>query len=41
MNRVWTVGHSNHSIERLLEILKAHGIERILDVRRFAGSNAA
>lgn len=35
MNRVWTVGHSNHSIERLLEILKAHGIERILDVRRF------
>ena len=35
MNRVWTVGHSNHSVERLVEILKAHGIARILDVRRF------
>jgi uncharacterized protein (DUF488 family) len=35
LKRVWTVGHSNHSPERLVEILKAHGIERILDVRRF------
>lgn len=35
MNRVWTVGHSNHSVERLVEILKTHGIARILDVRRF------
>jgi uncharacterized protein (DUF488 family) len=35
LNRVWTVGHSSHSFERLVEILKAHGIARILDVRRF------
>ena len=35
MNRVWTVGHSNHPIERFLEILAAHGIERVIDVRRF------
>jgi uncharacterized protein (DUF488 family) len=35
LSRVWTVGHSNHSPERLVEILKAHGIERVLDVRRF------
>jgi uncharacterized protein (DUF488 family) len=33
--RIWTVGHSNHSLERFLDILKAHGIERIIDVRRF------
>ena len=33
--RIWTVGHSNHSIERFIEILKAHGIERVIDVRRF------
>ena len=32
---MWTVGHSNHPIERFLSILKAHRIERVLDVRRF------
>lgn len=32
---MWTVGHSNHSLERFLEILKAHRIESIVDVRRF------
>jgi uncharacterized protein (DUF488 family) len=35
LNEIWTVGHSNHSIDRFLEILAAHKIERILDVRRF------
>jgi uncharacterized protein (DUF488 family) len=35
---VWTVGHSNHSLQRFLEILRAHGIERILDVRRIPAS---
>ena len=34
MNRVWTVGHSNHTIEAFLTILRAHGIERVIDVRR-------
>jgi uncharacterized protein (DUF488 family) len=33
--RIWTVGHSNHSIEKLIDILKAHRIEQIIDVRRF------
>jgi uncharacterized protein (DUF488 family) len=35
---VWTVGHSNHPIERFIEILKAHRIEQVLDVRRFPAS---
>jgi uncharacterized protein (DUF488 family) len=35
---VWTVGHSNHPLDRFLEILRAHGIERIVDVRRFPAS---
>jgi uncharacterized protein (DUF488 family) len=35
LNRIWTVGHSNHPIERFLVILAAHEIERVLDVRRF------
>jgi len=38
VNRIWTVGHSNHSIEEFLGILKAHGIEAVLDVRRFPAS---
>jgi len=38
VSRIWTVGHSNHPIERLVEILKAHSIERIVDVRRFPAS---
>lgn len=33
-----TVGHSNHPLEAFLVILKAHGVERILDVRRFPAS---
>lgn len=38
MRRIWTVGHSNHSIEKLVAILKAHEIERVIDVRRFPAS---
>jgi uncharacterized protein (DUF488 family) len=30
---VYTVGHSTHPIEELLGTLKAHGIERLVDVR--------
>ncbi len=37
---LWTVGHSTHTIYELLEILAAHGITRIADVRRFPGSRA-
>jgi len=32
---IFTVGHSNRSLEDSLAILKAHGIQRILDVRRY------
>jgi uncharacterized protein (DUF488 family) len=35
---LWTVGHSNHPIDELLDILVAHGVTRIADVRRFPGS---
>lgn len=30
---VFTVGHSSRSIEELVEILRAHGVERLIDVR--------
>ena len=29
----WTIGHSNHSAERLLELLRGHGITAVADVR--------
>jgi uncharacterized protein (DUF488 family) len=32
--RVFTVGHSTHSLDRLCELLAAHGVERVVDVRR-------
>jgi uncharacterized protein (DUF488 family) len=35
---IWTVGHSNHPLDEFLGILKAHGIERVIDVRRFPAS---
>ena len=31
--QLWTVGHSNHTIERFLELLGEHGIEVLVDVR--------
>ena len=30
---VWTVGHSNHTADRLLELLQGHGITAVADVR--------
>jgi len=35
---LFTVGHSNQRIEKFLEILRAHRVERIMDVRRFPAS---
>lgn len=35
---LWTVGHSTHPIDELIDMLTAHGVTRIADVRRFAGS---
>ncbi|HKY44347.1 MAG TPA: DUF488 domain-containing protein [Pyrinomonadaceae bacterium] len=38
MLTVWTVGHSTRSAEEFAEILKAHGIQVLVDVRMFPGS---
>jgi len=38
MFTVFTVGHSTRSGEEFLEILKAHGVEVLVDVRSFPGS---
>jgi len=35
---IWTVGHSTHSIEDFLALLRENKIEAIADVRRFPGS---
>jgi uncharacterized protein (DUF488 family) len=34
----WTIGHSTRPIDEFLDVLTAHGIELIADVRRFPGS---
>jgi len=36
--RIWTIGHSNRALEDFVAILKAHCVERVLDVRRFPAS---
>jgi uncharacterized protein (DUF488 family) len=33
MTALLTIGHSNHPIERFLELLRAHGVEAVADVR--------
>lgn len=33
MSRVLTIGHSNHTLERFLELLKQHGVQAVADVR--------
>jgi uncharacterized protein (DUF488 family) len=38
MVKIWTVGHSTRSGEEFIEILKAHHIELLVDVRTFPGS---
>lgn len=35
---VYTIGHSTRSIEEFIALLAEHGIERLVDVRRFPGS---
>ena len=34
----WTIGHSTHALPAFLDLLQAHGIETVADVRRFPGS---
>jgi uncharacterized protein (DUF488 family) len=35
---VWTIGHSTRSLADLLVLLRAHGVARVVDVRRFPHS---
>ncbi len=35
---VWTIGHSTRSSSELTAVLASHGIEAVVDVRRFPGS---
>jgi uncharacterized protein (DUF488 family) len=37
-NNIWTIGHSTRSVEEFNEILRAHQIGAIVDVRSFPGS---
>jgi uncharacterized protein (DUF488 family) len=30
---VWTIGHSNHPVDRFLDLLAQHGIDAVVDVR--------
>ncbi|HEY3788937.1 MAG TPA: DUF488 domain-containing protein, partial [Urbifossiella sp.] len=36
--QIYSIGHSNYSLERLLGLLAQHRIEALADIRRFAGS---
>lgn len=36
--QIFTIGHSNHPLDRLLSQLGQHGIEALADIRRFPGS---
>ncbi len=38
MSRVFTVGHSTRTWAEFRELLREHGIEQLVDVRRFPGS---
>lgn len=35
---IWTIGHSTHSLEEFIEMLKSFQIEVVADVRSFPGS---
>ena len=35
---IYTIGHSTRTEQEFLEILRAHGIRRLVDVRRYPGS---
>lgn len=35
---IWTIGHSTHSIEVFIDIVKSFAIESLVDIRMFPGS---
>jgi uncharacterized protein (DUF488 family) len=37
---LWTIGHSNHPIEKFLDLLEQQQIKLLVDIRRFPGSRA-
>lgn len=37
--KIFTIGHSTHSQEEFLSLLKEHKIKRLVDVRSYPGSN--
>jgi len=38
VTRCYTIGHSTRPLPEVLELLQAHGVTRLVDVRRFPGS---
>lgn len=36
--RLWTIGHSTRSIDEFLALLQIHDFQRLIDIRRYAGS---
>lgn len=38
MPTIFTIGHSNRTLDELVAMLRAHGVRGVADVRRFAGS---
>lgn len=40
MSTIWTIGHSNRSIDDFLDLLSGEDIELIADIRRFPASRA-
>lgn len=40
MSTLYTIGHSNRTLEEFIEILKAHHIERIIDIRTIPKSRS-
>ena len=38
LTQLLTIGHSNHPLDRFLALLARHGVEALVDIRRFPGS---
>lgn len=38
LRRIWTAGHSTHTLEAFVALLKHHGIQAVADIRAFPGS---
>ena len=37
-HQLFSIGHSNQTLDRFLDLLTQHGIEALVDIRRFPGS---